>query len=190
MKSFHFLLSALLLPTFLISSQLKATEALNEEIDFEVSSVVIPESLNAIQEATATPPATAASFRSTRDQTLTAGEKVTFNVVDTNVGKPVKYDATGQQFLVLKEGYYLLSYGVFTTDTTAAAGINLVLVRDGVAHIKHRSLVSDSPTVVLNLKVNDKIRLVSQGLLHLSHGITSTNMTDTAFFTIVRLNQQ
>lgn len=186
MKALHILLSALIMPALFISPQLKAAEVLNEEAEFDFEA----QNLNAATKAAVAPSAIVASFRSNRDQSITAGENVAFHIVDINIGKPVKYDAIKKRFTILKEGFYLLHYGVFTTDPNFVGGINLVLIREGIARVKHRSLISDSPSAIIHLKVNDKIQLVAQKLLLLNHGSTSTNATDTAFIQFIRLDKE
>lgn len=184
MKAFHFLFSALLVSPFFLSTQLTATQPLNEQTELEFSQI----SEETLQRSKLTSRSTVfASFRSNQSQSLLGGQSVLFNIEEANQGKGIVYHPESGEFRIRKEGFYHVNYGVFHSNLNFSSGVHLIHTRDGVSRIRHSSLISDSPSLIFHLKKNDKIRIAAQNPLRLARGSVSTAATDTAVISFMRL---
>lgn len=137
-----------------------------------------------------------ASYRNDKDQTVPGGGNVLFNVQNANKGDGVRYNEDGI-FTILKPGFYLINYGIASIGNAgtvgAAFGFNLIRVRNGLPDIVDSVLANDSSAIVLFLREQDKVAVVSQKfktILVAGHlPPKTTSLTDTAHISFLRVER-
>ena len=133
-----------------------------------------------------------AGFRDNNDQTLPSGGIIQFNITDTNVGDGIALDSKGH-FHVSSSGYYLIDYGINTTDApvlllVTETGVNLVLVRGGSPSIQDQiANVPSSSSIILFLQAGDIVYVQAQTSGVVLNQTDSTVYTNTSFITFLKL---
>lgn len=132
-----------------------------------------------------------ASFHSSVNQDLSAGQSVLFEVEDFNEGHGIKRVNDNTEFKIKESGNYIINFGIKNNASNAISGLNLILTRKDNETIIAQLLVQTTSSIILHLKEDDKIKIVAQTALGLRALPTVTNFstTDTAFITFVQLDQ-
>lgn len=128
-----------------------------------------------------------ASYRNDKDMVVQGKANVLFNVKNANKGNGIRYNEDGT-FTIKKSGFYLINYGLASIGNAgkvgAAFGFNLIRIRNGNQDIVDSVLANDSSAIVLFLRENDQVAIVSQKfkviLLAGSLPPRTTSLTDTA----------
>lgn len=137
-----------------------------------------------------------ASYRNSQDITIPAGNNVLFNVKNANRGGGIDYNADGS-FTIDKSGFYLINYGLASIgnagEVGAAFGFNLVRTRESITTIVDSVLTNASSSVIIFLKKDDRVAVVSQEfLVNLVAGNLpprTTSLTDTAHISFLRIDR-
>ena len=135
-----------------------------------------------------------ASYRNDGDITIPAGGNVLFNVKNANKGDGIHYHEDGI-FTIKKSGFYLINYGLASIGNAgtvgAAFGFNLIRIRNGQQTIVDSVLTNGSSAIILFLRENDKVAIVSQKfLVNLVAGNLpprTTSLTDTAHISFLKV---
>ncbi len=136
-----------------------------------------------------------ASFRNNEDLTIPAGGNVLFNVTNANKGDGIQYE--DGIFTIKKSGFYLINYGLASIGNAgtvgAAFGFNLIRIRNGDQALVDSVLTNGSSAIVLFLKENDRLAVVSQQfqvtLVAGSLPPRTTSLTDTAHISFLEVSR-
>lgn len=137
-----------------------------------------------------------ASYRNDQDITIPAGGKVLFNVKNANKGDGIFYHEDGI-FTIRKSGFYLINYGLASIGNAGTAGeafgFNLIRIRKGNQDIVDSVLTDSSSAIVLFLRENDRIAVVSQRfqvtLVAGNLPPRTTSLTDTAYISFLKVDR-
>jgi hypothetical protein len=199
MRASHFfsklLLGVLSLPTFL------SAELINFENDLEMSGIHAQDNLemsscHSSDSRKKHHESVFASYRNSKDLTVPGGGNVLFNEKNANKGGGIRYNEDGF-FTIKKSGFYLINYGLASIGNAgtvgAAFGFNLLKISNGQKTIVDSVLANDSSAIVLFLKEDDRIAIVSQKfktkLIAGNLPPRTTSLTDTAHISILRLER-
>jgi hypothetical protein len=124
------------------------------------------------------------------NQAVAALATVPFNIEESNQGDGITFGANNT-FLVRKAGFYLVSYGVNAVPPKGSllgGGINLHVTSNGTDAVISTIPLDSSQSIIIPLLKGDTVRLVTKEAITLQAGNLTTQLSDTAFITFLRVS--